>query len=205
MKPIRQRILEYIAAHRAATATELSRVLNLTTADVRHHLSQLRKQGSISPSGYRLTHQRGRPARLFTISASVSRNNLDILTQALLAEISSNCSTDDYLLTLKRLAHRFAPANNDNAVNLTRRVYFTIDHLNKLNYDASWEAHSRSPKLILGHCPYTTILDQHPEMCQMDFYLLENLLGQPLDQIEKLSITARDLPYCVFVLRDTHK
>ncbi len=205
MKSNRQRILDYIEEHRAATSTELSRILNLTTADVRHHLSQLRKQGSISASGYRLTHQRGRPATLYTISASMSRNNLDILSHALLAEISNNCSPDEYLLALKSLAKRLAPANNDNAINLTRRVYFAIDYLRNLNYDASWEAHSRSPRLILGHCPFSSILDQHPEMCQLDSYLLEILLGQPLDQIEKLSIAARDLPYCVFILRDTQK
>jgi predicted ArsR family transcriptional regulator len=204
MKPVRQRILDHIREHRAATSTELSRVLNLTNADVRHHLSQLRKQGSISASGHRLTHQRGRPATLYTISASSSRNNLGLLSCALLAEVSSHYLPEKYHLFLRNIASRLTNNFEGETLNLTRRIYLAIEYLKNLNYDASWEAHSRSPRLILGHCPFATILDQHPEMCLFDSYLLEFLLGQPLKQVEKLSIVSRDLPYCVFILRDTH-
>jgi len=204
MKSVRQRILDYLREHRAATSIELSRVLNLTSADVRHHLSHLRKQGSIQPSGYRLTKQRGRPAKLYTLSTTISRNNLDLLSYALLTEISSKKSPEEYNAILKNIANHMANGFTGETLNLSRRIYQAVEHLKKLNYDASWEAHSRSPKLILGHCPFSTILNQHPEMCLLDTYLLETLLDKSLNQIEKLSVASRDLPYCVFVLQDIH-
>jgi predicted ArsR family transcriptional regulator len=205
MKSSRLLIIDYLRAHRAITATELSRVLHITSADARHHLSQLSQQGIIISLGSRPTRQRGRPAKLYTLSASMARNNLGLLTHNLLTMLASNTIYDDYLQHLKNLALQFASNATLGASNDTRKIYEAIKYLKENNYDASWEAHFSSPRVILGHCPFVAIIDQHPEMCTFDAYLLETLLGKPVQQIEKLSTTARDLPYCVFIPQDMNR
>jgi predicted ArsR family transcriptional regulator len=204
MKSSRLQIIDYLREHRVATSSDLSRILHLTTADVRHHLSQLTQQGIIITLGHRLTRQKGRPAKLYVLYEPMARNNLDLLAHNLLVQLSSQCSLSDYQIHLRDIAGRFLSNSEIDISNITRRIYAAVRYLKKMNYDASWEAHSHSPRLVLGHCPYTAILDQHPEMCLLDNYLLEILLDRPVQQIEKLSTATRDLPYCVFILQGTN-
>jgi predicted ArsR family transcriptional regulator len=203
MKPARQRIIEYLQEHRTATASELSRVLSLTSADVRHHLSQLSKQGSLIISGHRLTRQKGRPATLYALSKPTARNNFELLSHHLLAEFSSQRTPRDEHDQFRRIAERFASGAGWKTLNITRRIYLAVKYLNDLNYDAAWEAHFHSPRLILGHCPFFAIISQHPELCLLDAFLLEALLGKPVLHKEKLSTASRDLPYCVFFLMES--
>jgi predicted ArsR family transcriptional regulator len=72
--------------------------------------------------------------------------------------------------------------------------------LNELEYQARWEAHARSPRIILGNCPYKGIIEEHPELCQMDVYLLENLTGEKAAQLSKLEKTPQGLPVCAFAV-----
>jgi predicted ArsR family transcriptional regulator len=87
---------------------------------------------------------------------------------------------------------------------LTHRLYQAIQRLNQMGYQARWEAHSEAPRLLLGHCPYAAILSKHPELCQMDAYLLEELMGVPADQIKKLAQDSRGARYCLFIARKTN-
>ena len=85
--------------------------------------------------------------------------------------------------------------------NPTARVYSAIRSLNRMNYRAHWEAHIESPRLMLDHCPYRMIIDTHPELCQLDALLFENLLGAPVKQMEKLTLNNKGLPHCVFLIK----
>jgi predicted ArsR family transcriptional regulator len=69
-----------------------------------------------------------------------------------------------------------------------------------MSYQAHWEAHVENPRIMLSHCPYRAILDRHPEICQMDAYVLEALIDAPVRQIDKLSLNAKGLPQCIFLL-----
>jgi predicted ArsR family transcriptional regulator len=83
--------------------------------------------------------------------------------------------------------------------NLTQRLGLAVQRLNEMGYQARWEAHRDAPRLFLGHCPYLAILPEHPELCQMDAHLLENLLGVPASQVKKRAQDSRGARYCLFV------
>ena len=202
MKSARQRIIDYLVDHKVATASELGHFLNLTPADVRHHISILIQQGSITTSGYKLTRQKGRPARLYALSTPIARNNLNLFIHYLLSHLSANLSTNSYHQILKDTAALFVSDIHWETDNLTRRLYHAINYLRNLNYDSSWEARARSPHVILGHCPFAEVVDQHPEMCMFDAYLLQILLGKPVQQIEKLTISSLGIPQCIFSLAE---
>jgi predicted ArsR family transcriptional regulator len=201
MKTTRQRILEYIESQRAVTATDISQALRMTPANARHHLAILQEQGSVKIIGQRPKEGKGRPAQVFSTSGQITGNNLDQLSSALLAEAEQRLSPGAHQNYLKRIAQRLTPppANNGRrGSNLSQRLYDTIQHLNKRDYHARWEAHVFAPRLILGHCPYRAIIKEHPELCQIDTHILEDLLGEEVEQLAKLTPDNRGATSCIF-------
>ena len=49
----------------------------------------------------------------------------------------------------------------------------------------------------------SAILDHHPEICQMDEFVLEAFLDTPVKQIEKLTGNTKGLSQCVFFYAQT--
>jgi predicted ArsR family transcriptional regulator len=70
--------------------------------------------------------------------------------------------------------------------------------LNELNYHARWEAQKENPKIILGNCPYSTVIHDHPDICLIDKYLIEGLLSTTVAQETKLLRDNRGYATCVF-------
>ena len=82
--------------------------------------------------------------------------------------------------------------------NLTQRLYRTIQNLNQLHYQARWEAHADAPRLILEHCPFLSVQDIHPEVCQIDGLLLAGLLRTDVVQIARLVEEKHGAKSCIF-------
>lgn len=197
MKTTRQRLLDYLEIHKVATAAELSRSLQVTPADIRHHLALLRKEGLVETAGERPPQGRGRPAGLFRLSRQLLGENLSLLAGALLAETLEGKPEAERRDLLKRIAARLA-GERHTAGHLSQRLFLATRRLIELQYKARWEAHSAAPQVIFGHCPYAAILREHPELCQMDADLLETLLDAPAVQTAKLERDARGATYCKF-------
>jgi predicted ArsR family transcriptional regulator len=197
MKSTRNLLLDYLEAHRVATATELSRALKVTAADVRHHLKLLIVECVVETIGHRQPTGRGRPARLFRLSQQTLGENLGILASALLNEALNETSGHDQTEYLQRIAKKLSGVGSLHG-NLTRRLYQATQRLNILNYQARWEAHTDAPQVIFEHCPYAAIVEEHPELCRLDELILENLIAIPVTQVAKLVQDARGAPYCKF-------
>lgn len=222
MKTSRQRILDYIRRQRYITAGEISRALRMTPANARHHLAVLADQGVVEVVSTRLTGGKGRPSQVFTLTDQALGGGLEQLAHAMLDILENSLSAeDDSTSSLRLLALRLAQgvaereANGDAQEGLdsepgqytagshmTQRLYAAVSRLNDLGYAARWEARSDAPRVILGHCPYARILDDHPQLCLMDKYVLEVLLQAPVEQVVKLARDVRGAPYCMFVVND---
>ncbi|OGO27284.1 MAG: hypothetical protein A2136_06125 [Chloroflexi bacterium RBG_16_54_11] len=193
----RQKIFNYLLEHESATVEELSKVFRVTPADIRHHLSILVQQGSLKIIGQKAPPAKGRPTQIFSASQRADRTNLDHLSDALLSTLMGTSRSGELI---RSIADWMSSDFKTEHANPTRRLYSTIHSLNRMNYQAHWEAHVENPRIILGHCPYRAILDQHPELCQVDASLLENLLNTPVRQVEKLVTNTKGLPRCVFLV-----
>ena len=203
MKTSRQQILEYIHKQQLVTSSELSKALHMTSANVRHHLSILEQRGEIERVGHRSQPGKGRPMTIYGLSEQSKGNNLDRLCSALLDEISGlEASDQEQFLSriAKRLTQEFERTPGRPSA-LTQRLYDTIQMLNQFRYQARWEAHHASPVIILEHCPYKSIIEQHPEICQMDAQLLNEMLGIPVEQTAKLAADKRGAIQCRFRLQ----
>jgi predicted ArsR family transcriptional regulator len=200
----RQRLLEYIRNHRYVTVAELSDMLRMTRANARHHLTILEQQGLVRGAGERPAEQgRGRPARLYTLAEATQAHSLGALASVLLEMLASERPKEQQPGLYQQVACALKSSGSQPppvSRSLTQRLSQTVQQLNQLNYRARWEAHAQGPRLILGHCPYAAILSHHPELCQIDRYLLQELVGAPVEQTERLALDERGAPFCRFAL-----
>lgn len=199
MTSTRQLILDYLKQKPIATALEISQALNTTAANIRHHLSILTLEGAVEIVGERPNRQRGRPSQLYMLASQARQNNLGILADALLDELLASIPKNEHQGLLRRIALRMA-GEGESSRNLTQRLYLAIRRLNELQYRARWEAHLDAPFVILGHCPYSMILTDHPELCQIDSMIIEGLLATPVKQVEKLATDSQGATHCRFLV-----
>ena len=199
MQYTRQRILDYLQANPIVSAVTLSRSLQVTAANVRHHLNLLLDQGLVEVIGQEPARGRGRPTKLFGLTPGATKNNLADLASAALRTCYSTPLSADQLATL--VDHLIGELD-DFSPNPVQRLNQVVTKLNQWHYHARWEASADGPRLILGHCPYLPILPEHPELCQMDALLLSKLVDLPVEQISKLERNPGGAPHCIFV---THK
>jgi len=192
----RQRLLEYLASKQVATPIELSRALQVTPADIRHHLNTLLDEGHVQIIGKRKVPGPGRPAKVYRLSHKHS-NSLMVLLDALLLDIFDEKPSNDLSNSVRRVADRIKGTHQSEG-NLTQRLYYTVNRLNELNYHARWEAHPDSPRIILGNCPYSLLIDCHPNLCLIDKYILEGLLYTTVSQEEKFAQDERGFSFCLF-------
>lgn len=203
MTTARQKILNYIDEQQSATVEELSRVFKVTPANIRHHLSILVGQGCLKIIGQKSCPGKGRPAQIYSPAQLSNQNNLDQLTDTLLTTLFNTCPPDQRQALSQSIATHIANKCVLDKYNPTRRMYSSIRALNRMSYQAHWEAHIENPRIMLGHCPYLSLLDHHPEICQMDAYLLQELMDSPVRLVEKLTLNDRGLAECIFLL-DRH-
>jgi len=196
--PTRQRILDYLHKHQTASVRELSRDLALTGADIRHHLSVLRANDQVEVIAQR-REERGRPAYMYSLSRHVLGDNLAGLSNAVLSLWWQQVPENQRLQTLKIVAQQLATSVvMEDSTTVTQRLTTGIENLNRFHYQARWEAAASGPRVIFGNCPYAAVISQHPELCQMDAYLLEEQFHQVVQQIAKLRKTSKGLPFCEF-------
>lgn len=207
MKTSRQKILEYFRIHSAASASDLSHAMQMTPANARHHLNILVEQGALIQVGKRLPDsRRGRPERIYGLAESLRANNLGLLASLLLKiqmnpdnQEEGNSQLQALAKGLIDLAGGMLPQRH-----LVSRLLQSVQILNRLHYQARWEARPGAPEIYLGFCPYREIIADHPELCQMDATLLQNLAGVPVDQVDKLATVDSGGNYCRFLLSSRH-
>jgi predicted ArsR family transcriptional regulator len=196
----RQRVLAYLRKHRFASAREIARALEMTAANARHHLSILLADGRVEVSARRRGEKRGRPEKVYSLAQATLGNNLAALADALLDEwlgkMPESARLDALIILARHLAESLADstAGGPAAKRLTRLV----EHLNRANYHARWEAGAEGPRIVLTHCPYAAILEQHPELCQMDAALLSEGMRLPARQVARMG--RQGAPSCIFLL-----
>jgi predicted ArsR family transcriptional regulator len=198
MKPTsRLRVLDHLRKHQTASAMELSRALGMTRANARHHLVILEENDLVQVIGSR-KEGRGRPVNLYALSRHVLGDGLDELSHMLLDEWLGNMPEAQKEAALRTVVRRLAKQASGP---LTVRLAETVKRLSQLHYQARWEAGAIGAHVILGHCPYAAIIDNHPELCRMDAFLLEESLGLSAEQIAKLERPGQGMPQCIFLMK----
>lgn len=194
MQTSKQQILQTLERETRATARQISRALYMTPANVRYHLNELLAAGLVTVVGRADDGGRGRPARVFALAPNAQRNNLPRLASALLHAIQSHPAAQEILTD--SIPH-LAGVTTDKG-HWLQRLNAAIQQLDEQGYQARWEASPSGPRVILGHCPYLALLDEHPVLCELDRLVLEHLTGARWEQTACRAPGPGGAPRCVF-------
>jgi len=199
MGKTRHVIFGIIKDKHAVTIKEICNILGLTPANVRHHLRSLSHENLVETIGS-ISNQRGRPAYVYGISQNKINNGLIFFLSILFKDYIKTIDREKKNLLLLGLAKKMKEA-----LNITDKIpshlYLTnlIEKLSALDYQAHWEAGETGVRLIFEQCPYNAIQKNQPELCVLDAYFLEELLGNPVVIQERLETSRKNLPRCVFI------
>lgn len=202
MKTARQQIIEFLKHNKTATSRELSHALSTTQANIRHHLSNLQREGVIEITGESTSRTPGRPLKIYSLTSESHNHNLDRISSALLDLYFANKTQEEISDILRMIADKMLANYDYNSTNIAQRFYKTINVLNRMHYQARWEARANAPQLIFEHCPYLAILNQYPVMCTYDKLLIEKMLGKSVEQTGKLILDNRGRKRCIFNIQD---
>lgn len=197
----RQRVLAHLRKQRSASAGQIGRALNMSAANVRHHLSILLSDGRIAMMEERKKEGRGRPVKFYRLSESLLGDNLALLSDTLLDEWLTHLAPAKRGGALRSLARALVSrmGQTSSQVQVAKRLASLVAKLNELHYQSRWEAGPEGPRVLFAHCPYAVIIEKHPELCKMDAAMLEALLGGDVRQTAKLE--REGAPACVFVAK----
>ena len=198
----RSHILATLQRYPNSTVEELSRQLHLTRADVRYHINALLKAGQVvqmqqfPKDGHAA---RGRPAKSYQLSTDSRPDILTHLADILLDMVQSNTAAD---ASLDELAQQLIPANSLSSpeTHVTGRLNDAVQMINQHPYQARWEAHASGPQVFFHNCPYAAVIRKHPELCQVDHQILQNLTGLTARQTRKIDLDGPAAVACVFIL-----
>lgn len=193
MQSTRQHILDYLDQRGSANARQLAQAFGMTPANLRRHLGILKSRGLVADIGVQQTQGRGRPDRVYALSRE-AKSKLEPLAHALLLTLSSNDSN------VGKVAVALLGENHLANGQITQRLVSAVRHLEPLGYKPRWEARPQGPQMVLGRCPYAAIIADHPELCQMDAHLLEDILGVSVEQTAKLQPGPQRIPQCIFLV-----
>lgn len=184
MHGTRARILAYLSNHPEASAADLSHVLGMTTANVRHHLRLLQRQRLVEGRSERRAPGRGRPTIVYRLSEQASPEDMQRLIAALWQVLVEGPAVRGRQTRLRHIAHQLAGPWSPPTGSLTQRLTAAVQRLQQLNYQARWEAHATAPRIILIHSPFTALQRRLPGLRELDQYLVEVFLGQSITPVE---------------------
>lgn len=197
MQITRERILKYLGEHPPASAGEISRYLEMTPANIRYHLKQLKEEGLVDVTGSRPAAGAGRPILLYSLTSAYLGENLGPLLGAFLSDLNSAEGKED---RLRQIAEQLIGGNISASLNRVQRFNEGVEFLNTLNYHASWEARPQGPRVELRHCPYRDLAQTNPILCHLDERLLQDLFGAELVLSQRRNFGKDPFSPCIFHL-----
>jgi len=184
MQKTRQKIIEYLREHQAATVDELSDALDhLTAVTVRHHLDVLQEDGLVDSPHVQHRSTPGRPKYVYQLTDKAYQlfpRNLTTLTNSMLDELKQSLPNEQVNVIFDGVADRMAsgleagPANEP----FERRLDRVVDHLIDHGYEATWEKSEAGYMLHTTNCPYHGVADDNDDLCGIDMRYISKLLGR---------------------------
>lgn len=189
-------ILDVLKKHRLVSTTELSRILFMTKPNIHYHLKKMLKKRMIEAvkEDFLFSQRPGRPELFYRLSPIAAGNNITQLCDLLLEQQKNKKKIYQYL------AHRLLPRPQESTP-MPILLRSLVAEMNSRAYACRWEAHKTGPIITFSNCPYAAIIDQHPDLCQMDVCLLESYLSFPVEQITRIDKKTQISNECRFSVK----
>ena len=195
----RARVLDLIAEKGPVSAAQLAKVLSLTPAAVRRHITALEDAEQIEVHTPALTGKRGRgrPARHYVLTpkarTSFAEGYSDLANRALryLSQVAGDKAVDSFAAARGRdLERRYAAVVESAGKDPSERARALADALTLDGYAASVRDvgdGSFAIQLCQGNCPVRDVAGEFHELCDAETQAISRLVGVPVQRLATLA------------------
>lgn len=195
----RQQVLDLVVEKGPVTASAIARILGLTTAAVRRHITILMESGEIAEHepGTVAKRGRGRPARHY-IATERAHMHLadgysDLAVKALrhLGQVGGEEAVDSFAAARSReIERRYAPIVRDAGKDPRVRAQALADALTQDGYAATVREIANGAfavQLCQGHCPIQHVAGDFPQLCDAETQAFSRLLDVHVQRLATLA------------------
>lgn len=195
----RARVLDLIAEKGPVSAAQLAKVLRLTPAAVRRHITALEDAEQIEVHTPAQTGKRGRgrPARHYVLTpkarTSFAEGYSDLANRALhyLSQVAGDKAVDSFAAARGRdLERRYATVVEAAGKDPSERARALADALTLDGYAASVRDvgdGSFAVQLCQGNCPVRDVAGEFHELCDAETQAISRLVGVPVQRLATLA------------------
>ncbi|MBI4760095.1 MAG: helix-turn-helix transcriptional regulator [Chloroflexota bacterium] len=187
MKSTKDRILQTLLRKPRITINEIAEAVGINAISVRHHLSNLEKEGLIAAEEER--HGVGRPRLVYSLTEEGMERfptKYLRLTTRLLAQLKETMPgpivTQLFNQVAEDLANQYAA--DIRGLSMEERLDFVKELLAQEGFTVEWELKDGQYQIHEISCPYYQIGISHPEVCTMDQTLISKMLAVPASKVQ---------------------
>ena len=187
MKSTKDRILQTLLRKPKLTINDLAEAVEINPISVRHHLSNLEKEGLISAEEER--HGVGRPRLVYSLTEDGMERfptKYLRLTTRLLSQMKETIPGPMVAQLFNQVAEDLADqyAADIKGLNMEERLDFVKELLAQEGFTVEWELKDGQYEIHEISCPYYQIGVAHPEVCTMDQTLISRMLAVPANKVQ---------------------
>ena len=187
MKSTKDRILQTLVRKSRLTINDLAEAVGINAISVRHHLSNLEKEGLIVADEER--HGVGRPRLVYSLTeAGMERFPTKYLklTTRLLAQMKESMPAPMVTNLFNQIAEDLANqyAADMKGLDMEERLDFVKEMLAEEGFTVEWEKKGGQYEIHEISCPYYQIGVAHPEVCTVDQILISKMLALPANKVQ---------------------
>ena len=209
-------VAQALLQHGAMTPVALAELLNLTSAAIRKHLDTLTEQGLVEfserapygPGALNSSRGRGRPARVFSLTAkgrATFGKREESIALAAVKFLEQKGGEEAVIEFAQQLAATFA-ANHPEITaqnSMTDRVHALVEALNSDGYASDITKGAGNAAQICQHnCPIGDVAEQYPQICEAERAMFSELLGV---HVTRLATIAKGNPICTTMVPNTRR
>lgn len=195
----RQTVLDLVVEKGPVTAAVLAKILGLTTAAIRRHITALEDAQMIAVYDGHVTKQRkrGRPARHYVATdkghAGLSEDYSELARTAMgyIKQIAGSEALDAFAASRSRfLERRYAPIVRDAGSDPRLRALALADALSADGYAATVREVGDGGfaiQLCQGHCPVQDVAGEFPQLCEAETAAFARLLDVHVQRLATLA------------------
>jgi len=203
MKSTKDKILQTLLRHPKITINEIAEAVGINAISVRHHLSNLEKEGLIAADEER--HGVGRPRLMYSLTEDGMERfptKYLRLTTRLLAQMKETLPGPAVAKLFSQVAEDMAKDYTEQMKDLSmeERLDFVKDMLAQEGFTVEWEKKGKEYQIHEITCPYYQIGIAHPEVCTVDQTLISKMLALPANKVQ---CVLNGAAHCTYVVQAT--
>ena len=200
MKSTKDKILQTLLRHPKITINEIAQAVGINAISVRHHLSNLEKEGLIAAEEER--HGVGRPRLMYSLTEDGMERfptKYLRLTTRLLAQMKESLPGPAVTQLFSQIAEDMAKEYSEKmkGLSMEERLDLVKDMLAQEGFTVEWEKKGKEYQIHEITCPYYQIGIAHPEVCTVDQTLISKMLALPANKVQCILNGAAHCTYVV--------